>query len=734
MTEDIEVVITGPLERTNLPVWLGMGVSFLLHLEQRGVWKELAERLRVQRAGGYVGIDAVLVLLLFFCSGPGWGIKAFANRASTHGRALAALGGRKSLPTQSAISRLLGAMEMTHVRAVGTWMLWEASGAARIAGHSAMMSFDARGERWHIVDYDLTKTVLRKRGLPEGEDLPPPKRHTDGFAEPGYRGHKRGEVQVSRATLQHAGSGLWLDARVHPGNGDGLESLASAIAASAHLAETLGHPRERVLMRLDGEFGGLPALSLLHNAGQPAVTRLNRLKLLDQPEVQERIRTGTWYIVPDSGAGPVRSAMDLGVVTLVPGRDTRRPDGTPYEPIEVRVVISRYPREGEAEHGRVIDGWQYELFALVHMPVEAWPAHESVSTFFGRGGQENRFAQEDRELKLDRIFSYNLAGQELACLVGLMVWNLQIVNGVALERPLPERRPAPLAAPIIDDRPVPAPTGSSEASVDPAAVESQVPADPAEALAEVLAEVDWTFQLRTRNAWSWDADARMLRCPAGEPTTVTHVQPNPGAANKRTMFRAPLSACRTCLLRSGCFGSLHPDKPKIATISLPSGIADRLADLLPAVTLARRKHLSAKAMAAPPKPERPKRRLAGTPLAIAIDTGATRPGSRQVSHARFLPAPARQASRRAFEKVDIQVTLRQAIPRPEHPFIGSTPERRQHRRATWAQRLAWYALPDGSTVHVAVHGGENLPWVRQTSGDTVSAKSQAESTNKLRST
>jgi hypothetical protein len=58
----------------------------------------------------------------------------------------------------------------------------------------------------------------------------------------------------------------------------------------------------------------------------------------------------------------------------------------------------------------VLDGWQYELF-MVDLPADALPAPGAVSLFFGRAGQENRFVQEDREVGLDRIFSYHLPGQ-----------------------------------------------------------------------------------------------------------------------------------------------------------------------------------------------------------------------------------------------------------------------------------------------------------------------------------
>ena len=41
--------------------------------------------------------------------------------------------------------------------------------------------------------------------------LPEAHRHSTSIAQPGYTGRKRGEVVYSRAILQHAGSGLWLD-------------------------------------------------------------------------------------------------------------------------------------------------------------------------------------------------------------------------------------------------------------------------------------------------------------------------------------------------------------------------------------------------------------------------------------------------------------------------------------------------------------------------------------------
>ena len=73
-------------------------------------------------------------------------------------------------------------------------------------------------------------------------------------------------------------------------------------------------------------------------------------------------------------------------------RQTRRPDGSRYEPVRVRVVASIFPKSGAAKRGRTLDGWQVELFA-VDVPADAWPAPDAVAAYFGRTAEENRFAQ-----------------------------------------------------------------------------------------------------------------------------------------------------------------------------------------------------------------------------------------------------------------------------------------------------------------------------------------------------
>ena len=444
-------------DRERISESLGEGAALALDLGNRGVLEQIGERFRIRREGGYCGFDVVLFLLLYFATGVDEGIRKFWDTVRSCKRKVAALAGRKQLASPASVSRALSAVETDLLRPAAEWLLWEGAGIDEVLRHPAVQTYDARGEGWHVFDFDPTVTTLRHRALPEDEDLPAARRRSARTAAPGYPGRKRGDVQFRRGTVQHAGSSAWLQAMLSPGSGDGRTELAAALAVVVRTCERLEHPLDHALLRMDGGFGWVPYLAACRAHGIPCLTRLTRLEMFEQPEVLRRLREGVWPLVPDSLSGPRRSALDLGLVTLPPGRDTHQEDGTPYAPVTVRVVVSRYPRADKAEHGRLIDGWQYEMF-VVDVPADALPAPEAVAMYFGRSGQENRFAQEDREAGLDRIFSYHLPGQEFAVVVGLWVWNLRLVRGFELAPP-PVVRPAqePYVETIDDRDPAAAP-------------------------------------------------------------------------------------------------------------------------------------------------------------------------------------------------------------------------------------------------------------------------------------
>ena len=367
--------------------------------------------------------------------------------------------------------------------------------------------------------------------------------------------------------------------------------------------------------------------------------------------------------MPDSGCEPHRAAADLGVVTLRPDRDTKRPDGGAYEPVSVRVVASIFPQRGNAKRGRLIDGWQVELFAA-DLPADAWPAPDVVATYFGRAAEENRFAQEDRELGLDRIFSFHLPGQELATLVGLSVWNLRIARGFALEPPPVEQPTQQLRCGELDER-----------------VPEHWPRDPA--IQKLLDQLEWGSLLSNRPGWIWKADAHELRCPDDRILELTSVRPKEHAPGRTgIIFRRPKAGCEDCEPRPDCFQSWRHAAPKHAEFSVPTKLADKLRRRLARV------------------------RAAYEPSIVPINDAA---GPQLVHHSLFLPAEARRALRECFDGLSVSVDLELPPPEPPRPrLLARDVADRQRRRETWTQKRQRYALPEAANVRLTIEGGCRL--------------------------
>ena len=647
------------------------------------------------------------------------GLKKFWYRAREHKVKLAAVAGRKSLGSSTAMSRALGEVEHELLRPQVAWLLTEATGVEPVLRHPAVQHYDALGQGWHVLDYDPTVTALRQRALPTGEDLPEPRRRTEGFAEPGYSGRKRGELQIRRSALQHAGSGLWMHSMVNPGNGDRRQELPAALQVAVEFCARLEHPLERLLVRADGDYGGVPQLSAFLDAGVHFVTRLNRPALLDQPELRRRLVEASWELVPDSMSGPKRSAADIGIVTLRPAAGTRQDDGSAYEPVRVRVVVSRFQREGKPTRGKVIAGWQYELFAT-SLEAEPWPAAEVVASYYGRTGQENRFAQEDHELGLDRIYSYHLPGQELATVLGLMVWNVMIALGFELETPPWEAPEQQAREPQPDPRPVPPetcealePDADAEGSADivePEVAEPEVDPQLAEAeakLAGQLGELHWEQMLATREGWSWDAEAGLLRCPEDLGLLLTCVDIRSVRRNRgRIVFRSERRACRGCVRLGDCLTTSSELMVKLTGFTVEGPEVRAIRKQLAKVHELRRAHATAERKRAAKHAEN----VATEPETLVrhLPETTTEPVL-ECLPSLFLPA----AARNAFDDLvhDLATTVTVELPEDPIPFptlLARSAADRQHRRLTWTQHRERYALPDGAEVDITFAGGGRL--------------------------
>jgi hypothetical protein len=223
------ITVTRKKQNETLPSWATEYVLMVQELERREVLCEFSKRFQVQRRDGYSSLDVLLFLLAYFCSGQKVGLRPFSRMCSGYERQLAAVGGRRCWPDQVSISRFLSSVSDEQLDELESWFLNEAVGGDLIEKHWSVICRDTHGEAWHVFDYDPTVTTLRIRALPEAEALPEPRRRAFEMAASGYPGRKRGDVQFSRATLQHAGSGQWLGASMSPGNGGHRRDIERAI-------------------------------------------------------------------------------------------------------------------------------------------------------------------------------------------------------------------------------------------------------------------------------------------------------------------------------------------------------------------------------------------------------------------------------------------------------------------------------------------------------------------------
>jgi len=660
--QKVDVTFGSP-ERDRIPDVLVEGASTMVGLENRGALGQVAERLRIRRQGGFCGLDVFVFLWLYVSAGASWSIRDFWLLVRPSMRGLAALARRTKLASSSAMSRALCAVELDLLRPVTGWLLAQITGVDALLRHRCVQTFDARGEGWHVFDVDPKVVTLHHRPLPRGEELPEPVCRSEGTGAPGYSGRKRGELQYRQVPAMHAGGGVWVHGHLSPGNGEGVADLELALDGIVATCARLEHPLERALVRLDGEHGNVPWFTACRERGVPFLTRLNRPKLYEDPEVLATLRAATWHLVPDSGSGPQRSATDLGVLTLAAGKQTLRADGSAYEPVTVRVVAVIFPKRGEAKRGRVLDGWQVELFA-VDLPADRWPAAEAIGLYYARNGFENRLAQQDRELGLGRIACYHLPGQELATVVGMANWHERVVRGFELERP-PEQAPVQqLHTPVVDER-----------------VPASWPRDPV--LQKQLAALDWARMLVDKPGWSFDAASSELHCEQERPLTLTTVRPRPGPGGRTGLiFRRPTHGCEPCPSRPGCLLSERPEASKHVEFSIDAEGAAHLRDRLARVR---------------------------TPDTDTIAPIAVAPGPLAIAHALFLPAEARHAHREVFLGATLRVEVTLPPPPPPRPrLVAASVGHRQRRRQTWAQKVARYALPTEATTHLQVNGSKEL--------------------------
>jgi|GEM_PF-1590195 len=693
-----------PKQDTALPERLGESAVLLDLLRQKGVLQELGRQCKIQRQGGFAGIDVVLFLLVFFTSGFRTGIRPFYDETKLFWRKLAALAGRSRFPSPPALSRALNSADSTALRPFQRWLLTEALDLRPLLQHPAAKTRDATGKNWHVFHFDPTMSALRQRALPPREGFPEPERRAQALGKPGRAGRKRGEIVFSRTALQHAATGLWLHMEVEAGQGNTRDQLRSAIDTVVHLCTLLEHSPEDAVTCLDGQWGGIPSITTFFERNTRFITRCSRYHLLQEEAICLALNQASWWNIPDSAGGPLRSCADAGWVWLEPSPDTRQEDGSAYAPRRVRLVVSRYPLgEGQetSRRGHIIDGAVYELF-MTNLDEEGWPPSSICATYFGRCGQENQFACEARELHLDRIFAYHPDGQELAAVVGAFVWNWRTLAGFLSHLPAISDLPPQLPLTERNDRrrfadlpytPAPPKDESSEPPVEEDVSPKAPPRVDPEARRTFRKE---TQQLITRHlptlfanshlerrGWLLDKHRGMLLCPNQLFFQWSNSTNNKKGTSPQLVFRtnAPLGSCAACPLVSSC--RKHSPQAAVnftAILVLPTALWVQ--------TKAPPELRSRSGQKRPPKP----------PLCVPA---STRYGSLAVTPSALLPAKIRHSSRPWVTSIRCQVDIHSgAAPSKPHPFLAPTPRHRSHGRSSWEQKAARYLLPRDARIHI----------------------------------
>ena len=681
-------VTTGSSDRAvgRLPGIFQEGAVLIRGLAARGLLTELAQRLIIPRQGGYVAVDAWAYLVLMWtaqsCTSRSWIWQKAVNVAEP----LGALWGRSSLMSSSALSRLLSSATDDTVSSFAHWLLLEASSVRNLLLSRLTALRDAQGDYWFPLAYDPVRIGIRCT-----EQHHPPPRRCQALGRKGHLGRKRGELVFTTGVLEALGSSVVLNAWVYPGNGSMRLLFAQALQAVLDFVHWLGLELCRTLLLVDGEFGSVPVLTMAHAEKLPLLTRSSRYTLLDDPVLWRRLEQGRWEAVEHNGTGPQRFACEVGQWLLAPGPTTKTNEGTPFAPVEVRLVVSRYTAlPQDTGRGRLIGGERYELFVSLRIPATAFPAADVVALFYARCGQECHFQQQQKQMGLYRLVSFHPAGQRYAMLVGFFLHNLRLAAGVALCPPLPDvaaqrpRSPATVVPPVCtrvlsstqaveEEHTAPdaaAPSTSSVSSVDAS-----------------LASLDWDQLLHRRRGWSFDNAQRSLRTSEGEMLPLSGVECKVRSASLR------FSRSRPQLLQS--------------SVALPVSVAQRIREQLEeerqhSRSLSQQSFSEASSL--------PQLRARSGVVCIAQD-GPAAPYA--VEYGSLLGSKARRIFIEQAQQAVFTVRAGPRLPpiAAAHPLVQPSRARRQHRRLTHQQHLERYQQRQPYTIDIEAPTDALTAWL-----------------------
>jgi hypothetical protein len=255
-------------------------------LRHLGVLATIEERVRFarRRFGHYDLIDFVAVLFGYATSAERT-LEAFYEQLQPWASAFMALFGRDRLPSRSALSRFLAALDQAAVETLHTCFLHDLLARRLVKEEHPGGMWDRAGSQWLVFDVDGTRAAARQRALSQTPDRPVAQRRLRPLCAPGYLGRKRGEVVRTRTTVLQAHTHQWLGTFGHAGNGEYRVELRQGVVAIQHYMQAHQLPEARAILRLNGQYGTGAVVADL--AGLAYVLRGKDYALLDRTEGPE---------------------------------------------------------------------------------------------------------------------------------------------------------------------------------------------------------------------------------------------------------------------------------------------------------------------------------------------------------------------------------------------------------------------------------------------------------------
>ena len=689
------LVVRRSLKSAPLPQWIAAFTLIISILRQAKLFDELAQRSAIPRQGGYGGLDLLVTGLAFFLAPNSGGIKGFFSDIRGQTARIAAIADLGELPKSTATSGLLAAADRLEKpdEFVG-WLLTHGSCCRDLLRSPLVQARDTMGRFWSVFDFDPTVSASRERALPEGDDLPPPRRRHAKLCARGYSARKRGETQFSTAMLSHAGAGLWMHASVWPGNTPFAQAIGIASKTVVDAVDWAGLDLPATLLRFDGAGGHHDAIAAVVDQGVHYLTRLGSCHVLQDSAVMEFLSKSPWRPVADSGSGPRREATELGSWAL--SKELFLKETSDRQALRSRLVVSRFAAAADGKKrgaGVVIGPCQYEVFAT-DLDAGAWPAPDTVTLYYGRCGQENAFLHSNKELHLGASFSKTPHGQRLMTAIGMWTANLLRVAAVQLhgnlgDAPEQELRPAEPASSQGSSITEPAASEPTVAEATVAAVTVAEPPPPE--IAELSAPCaqalppDSAPPVPPLAVLTHVPGTR--RCTAGALIPLSNLRFILGS-RPYAIYRGTATTCGVCVTRQGCTNRQDASYRREFGVPIRAELIAHRADILayyhtatPEAAPAARPPRSQPA----PAPRYPTPRLTMPPVSAA--------GPWQTSAPSLYMPVLLECWRTYARQHHVEVTLEAPVPpMAERAWIRQTSAHRQCRRQTWTEKRAYNAL------------------------------------------